>query len=176
MVNIPKPPKPFSEKDIPLPPAPGKAPEIQKTETEEKKPEKTDEKKEIKPAFLEALKMTEGKKYPPLFIKLDKYGEMVESIQKLKSTALGLRDALDALDDVEKELRNGLAITQKALDSFNTVLTVLDSKLLRAEHVNEPRASPEEKAARSEVNAYIKDVYDQIEKIKNELKAISTAE
>ena len=165
MVDIPRPPKPFAEKkDLPSPPVPEKTPERPKAE----------ERKEIKPAYIEALKLSEGKKYPPLFIKLDKYGDVVESIQKLKSTALSLRDALDALDDVEKELRNGLSITQKALDSFNTVLTMLDSKLLKVEHVDDHRLSGEAKSTRGEVNAYIKDVYDQIEKIKGELKAIST--
>jgi hypothetical protein len=165
-MDIPKPPKPLIEKDVAFPPAPAKPPErpapVVRVE------------RDIKPASTDALKLSEGKKYPPLFIKLDKYGEVVDSIQKLKSTALGLRDALDALDDVEKELRNGLSITQKALDSFNTVLTTLDSRLLKVEHMDEPRPSGEAKAARREVNAYIRDVYDQIEKIKGELKSIPT--
>ena len=34
-------------------------------------------------------------KTPPVFIKIDRYGEVVKNIQRLKTFALGLRDALD---------------------------------------------------------------------------------
>jgi hypothetical protein len=125
----------------------------------------------IRPAFVEAMKLGDLRKYPPLFIKLDKYGEMVSNMDKLKATALTLRDALDALDDVEKELRNGLAITQKALDNFNMVVAALDTKLLRVDR--DDSEAPERKAAPREVDSYIKDVYDQVERIKGELRGIS---
>ena len=34
---------------------------------------------------------------PPLFIKIEKYKEVIQSIQQLRAYALSLRDALDAL-------------------------------------------------------------------------------
>ena len=67
---------------------------------------------------------------PPLFIKIDKYRELVQSIKDLRSHALSLRDALDALTDIEKELRNGINITQSSLDRFNSIIASLDSRLL----------------------------------------------
>jgi hypothetical protein len=103
---------------------------------------------------------------PPLFIKIDKYRELVQNIKELRSNALNLRDALDALTDIEKELRNGIAITQSSLDRFNSIISTLDSKLLKVgaeeEIVEVPR----------EMDNYVKDLYDHVERIKHDLRTI----
>jgi len=53
-------------------------------------------------------------KGPPLFIKLEKYQDVINTIHKLKTFSLSLRDALDALADVEKELQTGMSLAHKA--------------------------------------------------------------
>lgn len=107
---------------------------------------------------------------PPLFIKIDKYRELVSEIQRLKSYALGLRDALDTLAEVEIELKQGMDIANKALDTFNSIITALDSKLLRVQGME-----PEETGIPPEMEDYIKGVQEQIERIRQELKTISSA-
>lgn len=102
----------------------------------------------------------------PLFIKLDRYKELLKEIQQLKSYALGLRDAMDALAGVEAELQEGIRIANKALDTFNTVLSLIDSTLMR-NHGDTPAKVPEE------MEHYIKNVHSQIEKIRAELKSVS---
>ena len=103
---------------------------------------------------------------PPLFIKIDKYRELVQSIKDLRSNALSLRDALDALTDIEKELRNGISITQNSLDRFNSIISTLDSRLLKVgaeeEIVEVPR----------EMDNYVRELYDHVERIKHDLKTI----
>jgi len=103
---------------------------------------------------------------PPLFIKIDKYRELVQSIKDLRSHALSLRDALDALTDIEKELRNGINITQSSLDRFNSIIASLDSRLLSVgaeeEIVEVPR----------EMDDYVRELYDHVERIKHDLKTI----
>jgi hypothetical protein len=106
---------------------------------------------------------------PPLFIKIDRYQEVVDSIQKLKSLALGLRDALDALADIEKELTTGINIAHKALDDFNTIISMLDSKMTRVGEIGTGRSNAES----SEINTYVRGIYDQMDKIKRELKNVS---
>jgi hypothetical protein len=105
---------------------------------------------------------------PPVFIKIDKYSDIVKNLQKLKSYALSLRDALDALADIEKELTTGISIGHKALDDFNTIIAILDSKLLRASAIEEFDIG-----APGDMDKYIKGIYDQMEKIKDELKDLS---
>lgn len=104
---------------------------------------------------------------PPVFIKIDKYTDIVKNLSKLKSYAMSLRDALDALADIEKELTTGISIAHKALDDFNTIIAVLDSKLLRASAIKDMDVS-----APGDVDKYIKGIYDQMERIKSELKSI----
>ena len=110
-------------------------------------------------------------KYPPLFIRIDKYKELIQNLQRLKSYALSLRDALDALNDIEKELRTGIDLTQKALDDFNSIISVMDSKLIRLAGGEEGEIEGE---TPEHMDEYIKGVYDQISKIKDELKTISS--
>ena len=107
----------------------------------------------------------------PMFIKIEKYREVVDEIEKLKSYSLNLRDALDALAEIEKELQTGLALTTKALDRFNAIITVLDSKFLRFQSVSDEKFR--EKLPPLEIDTYVKDIYDQMEKIRHELKTIS---
>jgi hypothetical protein len=114
------------------------------------------------------------KKSPPLFIKIDKYSDVVKNLQSLKSYALSLRDAIDALSDIENELKSGLSLTQKALDRFNTIISLLDSRLLRFQGGESEDVGPLKLTPKSsdEIDSYIKGMYEQMEKIRDELKTI----
>ncbi len=159
-IEIPGAPKP-----MPKPPAPPRAPEPEPQMPEVEKATKPPE-----PPAASAMnppsKSGLPKKSAPLFIKIELYRDVIKSIQELKSYALGLRDALDALGDVEKELRNGLDITQRALDRFNNAIATLDSKLLKLDSGERMPEVPEE------MDEYIKKIYDQVEKIRHELRTI----
>ena len=103
---------------------------------------------------------------PPLFIKVDKYTEIVKNLQKLKSFSLSLRDALDALSEIERELVSGISLAHKALDEFNQVIAGLDAKFMRAHSIEETPINT------SEMDKYIEGVYKQMERIKKELQTL----
>ncbi|MFH1978065.1 MAG: hypothetical protein ABIJ92_01960 [Candidatus Aenigmatarchaeota archaeon] len=103
---------------------------------------------------------------PPLFIKIDRYKDVVKEIQRLKSYSLGLRDALDALVDIENELKNGLSLAQKALDHFSSVVSLLDAKFLRIQGVE----SNDLDDVPDELDNHIKGLYNQMEKIKSDMR------
>jgi hypothetical protein len=105
---------------------------------------------------------------PPVFIKIDKYSDVVRNLQRLKTYALSLRDALDALSDIEKEITTGISLAHKALDDFNSTIAVLDSKLLRASAIEDMDVDKPE-----DVDRYIKGIYEQMEKIKAELNLMA---
>jgi hypothetical protein len=102
---------------------------------------------------------------PPLFVKLDKYSDIVKNLNKLKSFSLAMRDALDAVSDIEKELTSGISLAHKALDEFNNAIANLDSKVLRVHGADTA-------ADTKEIDDYIKNVYGQMERIKKELGSI----
>ncbi|NOX71304.1 MAG: hypothetical protein GXO64_01215 [Candidatus Micrarchaeota archaeon] len=106
---------------------------------------------------------------PPLFIKIERYREIVKQIQDLRSTALTLRDALDALFEMEREIKAGLDIAQKTLDKFNTTLLALDGSLIRSQGID---VEPAEES--KELEEYIRKIYSQVERIRTDMKTISS--
>jgi len=125
---------------------------------------------------------------PPLFIKIDKYREVLKNIRNLRSYILNLRDALDVLEDMQKELSNGIHIAQRTLDELNVILSSLDSFFLKPQAVEhedmderEEAEEREEKAykpvhpeapAPKQVEGYVKDVYGELEKLRSQLKTL----
>lgn len=105
---------------------------------------------------------------PPLFIKIDKYKEVVREIHRLKSYSLGLRDALDAMADVESELKNGLSVAQKALDHFNSIISLLDAKFLKLQGLGDS----EDPEVPEEIDNYVQNLYSQMERIKSDIKTL----
>ena len=153
--------------------------EVPKEEPKEEKPAEPKKEEEPKPeqkkpaetTFKPVVEVDGPTPAPPVFIKIDKYGEIVKNIQRLKSFALGLRDALDALSDIEKELSTGLTIANRALDNFNAAITVMDAKFLRiagTEELNEENDVP------ADLDHYVKNVYDQMTRLKKEISTIAT--
>jgi predicted component of type VI protein secretion system len=118
-----------------------------------------------KPAGRE-IPASPGGKGPPLFIKIEKYREVVNNLHKLKTYSLSLRDALDALADIEKELQHGLSITHKALDRFNSIIASLDAKISRIppQEVELPDMG--------EIDSYARELHEQMDKIRSDLKNI----
>jgi hypothetical protein len=153
--TLPKPIRPISELDLPEAPRP----ERRRFPARAPEPERVTRPEHAIPP-----------QAPPLFIKVDKYREVVDNIQKLKSFALSLRDALDALADIEKELTTGITIAHKALDDFNTIISTLDSKLTRIGDMGGGRS---QESSPREIDGYVRNIYDQMNKIKTELRAVS---
>ena len=153
-------------KNVPIPPAPSPEP----VEAESKsKPVAARAASEPTPAAAPAESpVAMPATSPPLFVKVDKYQNIINNIQKLKSYSLGLRDALDAMADIEKELQNGISILNRALDNFNSIIGLLDSKLLRIQGIEKTSVETPQ-----EMDEYVKGVYDQMEKIRHDLRSIS---
>ncbi|UCD07554.1 MAG: hypothetical protein JSW41_01100 [Candidatus Aenigmatarchaeota archaeon] len=150
---IPKPiPRPASEREMPEAPSPEKPVPV--------------ERRAEKP--IPRVERAHPRSPPPLFIKIDKYQEVVDNLQKLKYIALGIRDALDALADIEKELTTGITIAHKALDDFNTIISMLDSKLTRVGEIGTGKKT----GTAGEVDTYVRNIYSQMDKIKQELKNV----
>jgi len=112
---------------------------------------------------------------PPLFIKVDKYRDIIKNIRDLKSHILNIRDALDVLDDMQKEINNGIEIAHKTLDELNIIISNLDSFFLRPQgiepHMEEDELEPG-RMAPGEVQNYMTDVHTQLQRLRAQLKAI----
>lgn len=127
------------------------------------------------------ISVSGGGDSPPLFIKIEKYREVVRHLVEVKTYMLNLRDALDVIADVNREIENGIDIARKTLDELNVTVTNLDSFIVRPESIEDITESFEGEggergqsyAKSRELEGYVKDVYGQLEKLKGQLKNIS---
>ncbi len=102
---------------------------------------------------------------PALFIKVEKYQSVVESLDRLKSHAQDMRRKLDTLESAQRQLQSAIDAVEQTLNSFNSAIASLDGLLYR-------RGVGRAELPRSELEGYAKDFYSQIEKIRNELRKI----
>lgn len=110
---------------------------------------------------------------PPLFVKVEKYKDIMRIIEGLRSNILSLRDALDAMEELDKEIKNGIEISQKVLDDLNATLSSLDSYFLRPQNIEEfaeIKPSVNEKA----IDGYVKNVYEQVERLKTQMNVTAS--
>ena len=130
--------------------------------------------KQIKKAIQKpviGVPVTRKKASPPVFVKLERYKELLEDVQKLRSYSLGLRDALDAMAEIEKEFKTAMGLSNKVLDKVNILISSLDMKLLQKTGPYADTLSPIKPP--EDVENYVRGIYEQIEKLKTELQALS---
>jgi hypothetical protein len=115
---------------------------------------------------------------PPIFIKVEKYREIVGGMRDLRSYILNLRDTLDVLVDMQKELANGIEIAHKTLDELSTILSNLDALFIKPQGMesrlddNDDIGDMEGRGT-EELRASMSNVYGHLEKLRAQLKAIS---
>ncbi|MCX6818152.1 MAG: hypothetical protein NTU57_04825 [Candidatus Aenigmarchaeota archaeon] len=117
---------------------------------------------------------------PPLFIKVDKYREIVKGIRELRSYILNLKDTLDVLSDMQREVGNGVQIAHKSLDELNSLVSDLDSFFMKPQTVSGSRIQEydaddiedEADTHANEIRSSMKDVYGQLEKLRAQLRSI----
>ncbi len=137
------------------------------------------------PEVPKVVKYSSKKPSPPLFIKIDRYKGIVKDIHHLKSYVLSLRDALDVMEELEKQITNGLNMAQKALDELNLSLSSLDALFLKHQVMEEIEKEFEHKKEETkakdvptekDLEDYVKGVYEELEKLKSQLKTIPVAQ
>jgi hypothetical protein len=103
---------------------------------------------------------------PPLFVKVEKYNDIVQNLQKLQSQTAGLKKTLDTLTEVEHRLHRSLEASYRTLDGLTTVISLIMGKLSQ----KSPIHSPEMKKSDNMIDGYFKGVSRELDKIKSELE------
>ncbi|MFH8132508.1 MAG: hypothetical protein QW321_02790 [Candidatus Aenigmatarchaeota archaeon] len=160
--------------------------EVEKVAQEEKKlppvfqqiQEKTEEKASVEKEIVKytvedrkeekKLKIEELRKVVPLFIKLERYEEVLNTLEELKNILKIFKSFISTLDESEK-IRNGcIDLMKQNLNKFEEKLSSLDSILLRpATH-----EVSEEVADKQEVKDTLLNLKSQIDKLKHELESL----
>lgn len=107
----------------------------------------------------------------PLFIKLDRYDELIKTIHALKNNYVALVDVIDVIIGVADEIKNGLNIVENILKDLNSKLADLDAKFMKPSAME--HAEKEEKIENiDEIERYIREVSIRIEEIRKNLRKV----
>lgn len=108
---------------------------------------------------------------PPLFIKLDRYNDLVKNLQELRKYSREIKGALDNLTEVEKRLTRGLTASYRTLDSLDTIITMLNS------HLNQGQSQVRDipamtQAQKHDMEKYFSNIKTEIDRVKTELTTL----
>lgn len=111
----------------------------------------------------------EKQSFAPLFVKIDRYRNILRSLSELKTTLALAKSALSTLDQMERIEYDNLNLLAGAMNKIEKKLMALDSEFLR------PAGFQEETNDIGEVESLqgvISDLQSQIEELKNEMQQV----
>ena len=124
-----------------------------------------------KPAELPAIdipSVSEPKNFAPLFIKIDKYKEVLQKVQKMKNIVNNLNRLILLQDSIEKARADSIDSMKKNIQDFQTTVQTLDQELVRPRQM-EPFIKDQQTQS---VDTYTKEIEGEVNKLKEQLKNI----
>ena len=105
----------------------------------------------------------------PLFVKMDRYRQILTTIGNLKTALMIVKNSLATLQQIEKVRDATFNIVSDIIEKMDDKLIELDNNLLRPAGFHESEeVSPEKQDIRS-IEATVADLQGQIEQLKSEL-------
>jgi hypothetical protein len=121
----------------------------------------------LTPKFAEEKKPT----FAPLFVKIDKYRSVLNTISDLKTTVIMIKNALALQKEVEGLRDENRRMMEAAINKIDKKIVVLDSEFLRPEGFEEE--FPPQIYETEGLEGVVTDLKKQIEGLKSELQTIS---
>ena len=119
----------------------------------------------------EAEKKEEEKEtIAPLFVKLDKYRQILDTLSELKLIIDSLKNSFLTLKEIEGLLKENLSIVEKTIQNFEKKFLKLNSYFLRPASYKE---EVEEFFEVKDLETSISQLKSQIEELKAELQSVS---
>ncbi len=117
--------------------------------------------------------ITEVEKSPfaPLFVKLDRYKTVLNTINELKSTIISIKNSLEVQRQIENLKEENTGFLQAAINKVDEKVLSLDAEFLRPKGFEEEM--PKTEIRTEGLQGAVTDLKKQIDSLKEELKAIS---
>jgi len=117
--------------------------------------------------------ITEVEKSPfaPLFVKLDRYKNVLNTINELKSTIISIKNSLEVQRQIENLKEENTGFLQVAINKVDEKVLSLDTEFLRPKGFEEEM--PKTEIRTEGLQGAVTDLKKQIDSLKEELKAIS---
>jgi len=154
--------------------------EMERTEKIEEKPPVTESEEAAKEKVEEVKKVEEKVEKPieekrpmfaPLFVKIDRYRSVLNSINDLKTTIIMIKNALAIQKQIESLRDENRKLLESAINKIDKKILALDSEFLRPRGFEEE--FPPSSYETSGLEGVVSDLKKQIEGLKSELKTIA---
>jgi len=103
----------------------------------------------------------------PLFVKVEKYNNILKSLSELKTTMIVMKNSLAALSQLDQIRNENMNLIVNALDKVEKKLLALDAAFLRPASLQEESGDTEEVEGLHEVMSGLR---SQIEQLKNQVQ------
>lgn len=136
---------------------------------------------EIDKGLIEALKEVPGEEvrpeevkkpaFAPLFVKLDRYRQILYLMNELKTTMVAIKNAFSVLTEVDKLREESSKMIKSAIDKVDKRLVDLDSEFLRPSGFQEE--FPSETYSVESLEGIVGNLKEQVNQLKAELESMS---
>ena len=150
-----------------------KEPEIRKplkepSEPQPEHPQKEEAKlEEAKPA-VKPVEKKEEKSTAPLFIKVDKYKDMVANLEEIRVLLRGMKQIFSMFSEIERIRDDSLKILRATLQRIERNIIAIDSYMLKPPELKLETEEPE----KSKIEESLMDLHKQLKAIKEELEKV----
>lgn len=134
--------------------------ETKKVVEQQTPPQKVEHKEEKEP---------ERPAFAPLFVKIDRYRSILNSLGYLKTALVMVKNSFATLNELERARNQTLDVIQKALEKIEKKISSLDIELVRPAGFHEPTEAIEYHDVET-IEATIADLKGQIDQLKAELE------
>lgn len=112
----------------------------------------------------------------PLFIKLDKYRKILNTLNYIRTTMIMITNSLSVLNELDRLRKENMKLIQDTLDRVNKHLMSLDAEFMRPSGLREmvPTVAPQIfEAEAGGLETTISDLKYQIEQLKADLETLT---
>ena len=120
------------------------------------------------PKAIDIPTVTEPKSFAPLYIKVDRYREVLQKVQKLKAIINNINTLLALQDQMDQARGDASVALKKNLEEFASTAAALDQELVRPQSF-EPYIK---ETGVQNVEGYTRELQDEISKMKEQLGKI----
>jgi len=107
----------------------------------------------------------------PLFIKLDRYKQILNSLAELKTALIMIKNSFSVMNELEKLKNENLKMIENVIERIDKRISGLDSEFLRPSGYHEEL--PEEVYEVESLGATLTDLRDQVNQLKAELESLT---
>jgi len=121
---------------------------------------------------IELGKLPDRPRFAPLFVKIDRYQEVLKIIEDLKAMLLNLRDILNVMQQLDKVKLESESLLQKNIQEVIKNIAALDNEFVRPKGVGlEETVVPSFKAEK--VESYVGELERELQHLRSQLQQMS---